>query len=130
MSTRHLRTVLIVSIILVAVGVIGAFLVLEGIFPPAYEKINLNATLYPYNFTYRYSISIYMGYGSYTIKIASQSNMSVCIQANNYEKEVNLTPGSVEVIKISNTTYVFIDIIAHLKPFQINAGTIYATRRW
>jgi len=130
LNTRHLHTILIVSIILVAVGVIGAFLVLEGIFPPAYEKINLNAALYPYNFTYRYSVSIHLGYGSYTIKIVSQSNMSVCIQANNYEKEVNLTPGSVEVIKVSNTSYAFIDIIAHLKPFQTNAGIIYATRRW
>lgn len=129
-STNHIVHVLVVSVVLIVVGAISGLLVLQGVVPYASRRIVIAAPLYPYNFTYAFSISVTFGYGSYVVKVHSESDMNITVSfvSSGETRKLYLKSGESTVVKVEKGNGVFITVVSRVRPYQTYLGVIEVAR--
>jgi len=129
---RSIRWIVAVSAVLLSVGVAEMMLVLEGVVPSGRMVIELETPLYPYNYTYIYSIMAVFGRGIYTVTIEPNANIDMYVSCGNSSAHLSASRGDAKTVRLVCEEFIGINIFitARMEPYATSAGTLRVSRTW
>jgi len=129
---RSIRWIVAVSAVLLFVGVAEMMLVLEGVVPSGRLVLELKTPLYPYNYTYIYSIMAVFGRGVYTVTIEPDADIDMYVSCGNTVVHLSASRGDARIVRLvcEESVNINIHITARMEPYATSAGRLRVLRTW
>ncbi|MEL9939612.1 MAG: hypothetical protein QW348_01640 [Ignisphaera sp.] len=133
MAIRRSKATQIVVLVstLLGIGVAGMLLVLEGFVPWATANIDLETPLYPYNYTYIFTINAFLGRGTYLVSINPRTQIEACISCDEQAVQIKALGGETKTATLycdSGNLNIFVK--AYVEPYTTSAGDLTVVRKW
>ena len=128
--SKAIQIVVLVSV-LFGIGVAEMMLVLEGVVPWATAHIDLETPLYPYNYTYIFTINVLLGRGTYLVSLNPKTQIEACVSCDGQAVEIKALGGEVKTATLyCDSGILNIFVKAYVEPYTTNVGDVTVTRKW